>query len=328
MSGGLKIVFAGTPEFAAVSLQALLDSRHTVCAVYTQPDRPAGRGRKIIPGPVKRLALESHLPLYQPASLKQDYIQENLRHLDADIMVVVAYGLLLTRGILGIPRLGCVNVHASLLPRWRGAAPIQRAIQAGDTQTGITIMEMDVGLDSGDILNQATCEIRADDTAASLHDRLAPLGAVTLISTLTQIENGSATRTPQNNSQACYAAKIDKTEAVIDWSQPAISLERLIRAFNPWPVAYTTFKDGIRLRIWQSEVVTTSYGFDSHTAAGILLDTGKQGMDVMTGDGVLRLQRVQPENGRPMSAHDFLNAYHLSKGNRLGQADLHRDTVS
>ena len=324
MSGGLKIIFAGTPEFAAITLRALCESGHEICAVYTQPDRPAGRGRKLTPGPVKRMALEARLPVHQPESLKQAGVREQLRGLNADLMVVVAYGLLLPAQILSIPRFGCVNVHASLLPRWRGAAPIQRAILAGDTQTGITIMQMNEGLDTGDILSRETCDIKPDDTAASLHDRLARLGAATLLSTLTLIENNSATRTPQDERLACYAAKIDKAEAFIDWTQSAVVLERTVRAFNPWPVAYTTVNETERLRIWQAGVIESQAGQFHGTMPGTVVHSGRDGIDVMTGKDTLRLLRVQPAGGRAMSARDFLNACPVRQGDLLGQAGRHQ----
>lgn len=323
MSDPLKIIFAGTPEFAAVTLQALLDSRHKICAVYTQPDRPAGRGRKLTPGPVKKLALEASVPVYQPASLKNDQGQAQLRDLRADIMVVVAYGLILPARVLTIPRLGCVNIHASLLPRWRGAAPIQRAILAGDMQTGVTIMQMNAGLDCGDILQSAVCEIQANDTTATLHDRLARLGAVTLISTLAQIENETVTRTPQDENQASYAAKINKSEAHIEWSQPAQYIERAVRAFNPWPVAYTTISDGNRLRVWEAKIISVTDDQTRGVSPGTVIYAGRQGIDVVTGQGALRLLRVQPAGGRAMPVGDFLNAHPVSKGEHLGTLAHH-----
>lgn len=315
MSGMLKIIFAGTPEFAAVTLRVLLHSGHNICAVYTQPDRPAGRGRKLTPSPVKKLALEARIPLYQPVTLKKSHIHDQLRGLDADLMIVVAYGLLLPPQVLAVPRLGCVNIHASLLPRWRGAAPIQRAILAGDSQSGITLMQMDEGLDSGDILSRAGCDITADDTAASLHDRLATLGAETLMTTLIQIENNTVTRIAQDEQLACYAAKIDKAEACMDWAQSAIMLERAVRAFNPWPVAYTTFNVNQRLRVWQAGIIKGK----AASPPGTVMDAGRPGIDVATGDGILRLQRIQLAGGRPMDAVDFLNAHPVRKGDILGQ---------
>jgi len=323
MSGGLRIIFAGTPEFAATSLLALLKSRHEVCAVYTQPDRPAGRGQKLTPSPVKKLALETRLPLYQPATLKNPRQLEQLHSLDPDLMVVVAYGLILSAQVLTMPRLGCVNVHASLLPRWRGAAPIQRAILAGDAQTGITIMQMNEGLDTGDILRRETCAIKADDTAASLHDRLAQLGATTLISVLEQFETNTVTRLKQDESQACYASKINKSEAFILWAQSAVMIERAVRAFNPWPVAYTTFRKGERLRVWQAEVVTASDSDMAAISPGTVIHADRHGIDVATGEGVLRIERVQLAGGRPMPVSDFLNAYSVTQGDQLGQ-ESHR----
>ncbi|MEO6696481.1 MAG: methionyl-tRNA formyltransferase, partial [Gammaproteobacteria bacterium] len=236
----LKIIFAGTPEFAVPALQALLDSAHEVCAVYTQPDRPAGRGRTVQASPVKQLALRHRIPVLQPPSLKDASVQETLRALVADLMVVVAYGLILPAAVLSAPRLGCINIHASLLPRWRGAAPIQRAILAGDDQTGITLMQMDEGLDTGAMLVQRPCPILPTDSAKTLHDRLAALGAETLIETLGPLQDGTITARTQNGDAACYAAKLSKPEAVLDWRLDAAALDRKVRAFNPSPVAQGT----------------------------------------------------------------------------------------
>ena len=320
MSGSLKIIFAGTPEFAAITLDALLQSGHAICAVYTQPDRPSGRGRKVLPGAVKKLALGFGVPVFQPTSLKDRKVHDQLHGLNADIMVVVAYGLLLPPQVLTIPRLGCVNVHASLLPRWRGAAPIQRAILAGDVETGITIMQMNAGLDSGDILQSASCDIRENDTAGSLHDRLAHLGATTLLSTLPQIANNAVMRMAQDERLACYAPKIDKAEAYIDWTQSAADLDRAVRAYNPWPVAYTIFDNDERLRILQAECFAVREYQSQGMAPGTVVHTDSDGIDVVTGQGILRLLRIQPAGGRVMPARDFLNAYPVRKGTVLGQA--------
>ena len=306
---GLKVIFAGTPEFAAVALQALISSRHQVIAAYTQPDRPAGRGRKLTPSPVKLLAGAHNIPVYQPERLRGEAEQQQLRELGADIMVVVAYGLILPKAVLDAPRLGCINIHASLLPRWRGAAPIQRAILAGDEQSGVTIMQMDVGLDTGDMLVIENTPIRRNDTAATLHDRLAEIGARTVITALDQLQSGSAKPVPQDDSQACYAHKLSKEEALLEWSRPAIELERQVRAFNPWPVAQTSYKsnyEGEVVRVWQARALD---GISANGATpGAIIAATKEGVDVATGNGVLRLEQVQLPGGRPLAAVDLLNA--------------------
>ncbi|HFE39149.1 MAG TPA: methionyl-tRNA formyltransferase, partial [Gammaproteobacteria bacterium] len=250
----MKILFAGTPEFAAVALSALLRTEHEIIAVYTQPDRPAGRGRKLTPSAVKQVAQDAGVDVYQPVSLKDAEAQAKLEALEADIMVVAAYGLLLPARVLEAPKLGCVNIHASLLPRWRGAAPIHRAILAGDVETGITIMQMNEGLDTGDILFKTSCTIKADDTSASLHDRLADMGGEAIVHTLGVIEKGRVVKEKQDDSLAVYAHKLKKSEAKIDWTQSAIQLDRQIRAFNPWPVAQCEY-DGKILRLWMAEVI-------------------------------------------------------------------------
>jgi len=307
----LKLLFAGTPEFAATALAALLDSPHQVCAVYTQPDRPAGRGRKLKASPVKELALQHGIPVHQPVSLKDESEQQTLRDYGADLMVVVAYGLLLPPAVLEAPRLGCINIHASLLPRWRGAAPIQRAIEAGDAETGVTIMQMDVGLDTGDMLFTVTTAIAADDTAQTLHDRLAQLGAQALLETLEQIASGTATPVKQDEDRANYARKLDKAEAVIDWSRSSAELDRLVRAFTPWPVAQTDYQ-GETLRIWQAVPLEAA----STQAPGTIVHADKHGIDVATGDGLLRLTQVQLAGSKAMDAAAFLNGHpELKDGN-------------
>lgn len=306
MHSALRIVFAGTPEFAKVSLQALLESDHKLVAVYTQPDRPAGRGRKLTASPVKQLAVQHEIPVYQPASLKGTEQQQQLKSLRPDVMIVVAYGLILPQSILDIPRYGCFNVHASLLPRWRGAAPIQRAIMEGDEQTGVTIMQMDTGLDTGDMLMRIPTPILTEDTGQSLHDRLADLGANALILTLSELQMERLQPEPQDDDEANYAAKLDKAEARIDWKQPAIAIWNKIRAFNPWPVAQTLYHDEV-LRLWHARVIPGS----SDALPGSVINQDKKGIDVATGEGVLRITELQLPGKRAMSAADFLNAHNL-----------------
>jgi len=307
----MKILFAGTPEFAVPSLAMLLASEHEVVGVYTQPDRPAGRGRKEKPGPVKALAESHGVVVCQPASLKPAEEQVRLRGFGADLMVVVAYGLILPKAVLEIPRLGCVNVHGSLLPRWRGAAPIQRAIHAGDAETGVTIMFMEPTLDTGPMLLKAPTPIRELETAGELYERLAALGADALARCLPGIEDGSIQPRPQDDSQATLAKKLDKAEAVMDWSLPAVELERRVRAFNPWPVAETVY-DGAVLRVWRAQALEGR----TDGRPGDVLPNPKA-LDVVTGDGILRLLEVQLPGGKRLAAADFLNARPV-KNLRLG----------
>jgi methionyl-tRNA formyltransferase len=309
----MRIIFAGTPDFAAASLKALLDSEHDICAVYTQPDRPAGRGRKLTPSPVKQLALDHQIPVEQPLNFKQDNRLEQLASYQADLMIVVAYGLLLPQAVLDTPRLGCINVHASLLPRWRGAAPIHRAILAGDNETGVGIMQMEAGLDTGPVLLEARCPIAASDNAQSLHDKLAELGATTLLESLKDIEHLLQQARPQDDSQMTYAAKLQKQEAVIDWQQPATQLLRQVNAFNPWPVAQTQWR-GDTLRIWQAEVSAEP----TQATPGNVIAVNKQGIDVACGDGSLRITQLQVPGKRAMQVQDFLNANNIDVGEQLG----------
>ena len=304
-AAGLNVIFAGTPEFAAEALQALIDSPHQVVAAYTQPDRPAGRGRKLTASPVKLLAQTHGIPVYQPERLKGETEQQQLRELGADIMVVVAYGLILPKAVLDIPRLGCINIHASLLPRWRGAAPIQRAILAGDEMSGVTIMQMDAGLDTGAMLVIETTPIGHDDTASTLHDRLAEIGARTVLTALEQLQRGTAAPVIQNEADTCYAQKLSKEEALLAWERPAIELERQVRAFNPWPVAQSHY-EGEVVRIWQARALE---GEDNHgLAPGSVVAATKAGIDIATGKGLLRLEQAQLPGGRPLAAVDLLNA--------------------
>ncbi len=288
------------------ALEALLHSSHRVVAVYTQPDRPAGRGQQLAASAVKQCAVRHGLPVEQPATLREASAVEQLQRWSADVMIVAAYGLLLPQAILQTPRLGCINIHASLLPRWRGAAPIQRAIAAGDVESGVTIMQMEAGLDTGPMLLARAVSIDARETAASLHDRLASLGAEALLEALDAIAHGAATPRAQPAEGVTYAAKIRKEEAAIDWSRSAAEIDRLIRAFDPWPVAETRW-NGQQLRIWQAMPIDSSASPDP----GKVLATGAAGIDVGTGKGVLRLTRVQSAGRKAMSAAEFLKAHRL-----------------
>jgi methionyl-tRNA formyltransferase len=304
----LRIVFAGTPDFAVPALSALHDAGHRVVAVYTQPDRPAGRGRELATGPVKRRALELGLPVEQPASLRTAEAQDRMRSLAPDLMVVVAYGLILPQAVLEIPRLGCLNIHASLLPRWRGAAPIQRAILAGDATTGISIMLMDAGLDTGPELLRREMGIGARETAGELHDRLAPLGAAAIVAAVAGWAGGRLQPQPQPESGMTYAAKIRKEEARLDWTQPAVVLDRQVRAFNPWPVAETRL-DGEQVRVWLAEPVAAQVATDSQP--GDVLDAPEGRLFVATGEGVLELLVLQFPGRKALKARDVLNSRSL-----------------
>lgn len=307
----MRIIFAGTPDFAVPSLRALLTSPHEVVAVYTQPDRPAGRGRKLRASPVKALAVEHGIPVEQPLSLKTAESQMTLAHYAPDLMVVVAYGLILPQAVLDLPHHGCVNVHASLLPRWRGAAPIQRSILAGDSETGVTLMRMEAGLDTGPMLAKVHCPIEPSDTAADLHDRLAGLGGALLGAHLDALLTAQLPCEPQDDALATYAAKLDKAEAELDWTQPAVELLRRINAFNPWPVAQSGFRGQV-LRIWRACRIEGAPG----AVPGTVLRGGRDGVDVACGDELLRLLEVQLPGGRRISAADFYNS-HSPMGERL-----------
>jgi methionyl-tRNA formyltransferase len=311
MTEPLRIVFAGTPEFSVPPLRALLASPHQVVGVYTQPDRPAGRGRKLTPSPVKEEAVAASVPVFQPRSLKDPDAQRELAALKPDLMVVVAYGLLLPQAVLDIPRLGCINIHASLLPRWRGAAPIQRAILAGDKETGVGIMRMEAGLDTGPVYLEKRLPIEPGDTGGSLHDKLCKLGAEALMEALPGIVDGSREAAPQDDTLTTYASKLDKAEASIDWSRPAAEIARQVRAFNPWPVAQTRFEDAV-LRIWNAAPVKGETG-----TPGMVMAANRGGIDVATGDGLLRITRLQMPGKKPVSAADFINAYPI-QGVTLG----------
>lgn len=302
----LKVIFAGTPEFAAQHLQVLLNSHHEVIAVYTQPDKPAGRGKKLQASPVKQLAEQYQIPVYQPKSLRKEDAQEILRALQADVMVVVAYGLILPKAVLEIPRLGCLNVHGSLLPRWRGAAPIQRAIWAGDEQTGITIMQMDEGLDTGDMLHKIYCDIASDETSTSLYAKLMEIAPNALIDVLDDLDEGKYIAEKQDDLLSNYAEKLSKEEAKLDWKLPAVQLERCIRAFNPWPISYLTLLDSKGteqiLKIYKATVLP-----HIDKPVGTILSVTKEGIQIATIDGVLNILELQPAGKKPMSVQDFLN---------------------
>ncbi|WP_419534092.1 methionyl-tRNA formyltransferase [Endozoicomonas sp.] len=299
----LRIIFAGTPEFASAHLQAILDSQHQVIAVYTQPDRPAGRGQKLMPSPVKSLALEHNIPVFQPKSLRNEDAQKELASLDADLMVVVAYGLILPQAVLDTPTLGCINVHGSILPRWRGAAPIQRAIEAGDTESGVTIMQMDAGLDTGDMLLKAFCPIHPTDTASNLHDRLIEVGQPALIQSLDDIAGGNIHPEKQDDKLANYAHKMSKEEARLDWQKSAQALDQQIRAFNPWPVAITALDD-TNIRVWEAMALEES----STEEPGTLIKADKDGLDIACSEGTLRIKRLQLAGSRAMTVQELLNS--------------------
>ena len=311
MTTRLRIVFAGTPDFSVPPLEALHAAGHDLVAVYTQPDRPAGRGQALTASPVKRRALEFGLTVEQPATLKSPDAVERLRGFDADLMVVVAYGLILPQAVLDVPRFGCWNIHASLLPRWRGAAPIQRAILAGDAVTGITIMQMEAGLDTGPMLLVRETPIGPRELGGELHDRLSQLGAEAIVAAIGEWQAGRIEPVIQP-AGATYAAKLSKAEARIDWAQPAVAIDRQVRAFNPWPVAETTW-DGKQLRVWQCEPEPLA----AAVAPGTVLESSGGRIVVATGDGALRLLQLQLAGRRAMSAAEFLNASTLA-GARLG----------
>lgn len=321
----LNIIFAGTPEFSVGILQALLDSPHNVIAVYTQPDRPAGRGRKLAASPVKALALAHHLPVFQPETLRDVAAQQQLAQLNADVMVVVAYGLILPKAVLIAPKYGCLNIHASLLPRWRGAAPIQRAIEAGDSHTGITIMQMDIGLDTGDMLYKVDTPIADNDTAQTLHDRLSGLGAEALLHTLHDVQTQTLLPQMQDEDLATYADKLNKAQARINWSEPAEVIVRKIHAFNPYPIAFCHYQEQ-PFRIWSAKVhVADVTDADMNTQTelktnpnpepnvpGLVIAVNKQGIVVATGTQPILIEQVQPAGKTAMAAYDFAQARALT----------------
>ncbi|WP_166268652.1 methionyl-tRNA formyltransferase [Marinobacter caseinilyticus] len=298
----MRIVFAGTPDFAATALQALLAHNHQIVGVYSQPDRPSGRGRKLSPSPVKQVALQANLPVFQPEGLKSDEAQAELAALQPDLMIVAAYGLILPRAVLDIPRLGCLNIHASLLPRWRGAAPIQRAIAAGDAETGITIMQMAEGLDTGDMLVKIATPIWPDDTGGRLHDRLSDLGGDAILQALAGLEAGALSPEPQDDGLACYAHKLTKVDGHIDWSRSATDIDRQIRAFHPWPGTYADLGED-RLRIHQASVLADTSG----KLPGTVIARARQGIDIACGEGSLRIEQLQLPGSRAQSVSDLIN---------------------
>ena len=301
MSESLRIVFAGTPEFAAEHLKALLDSPHQIVAVYSQPDRPAGRGQKLAASPVKQLAVQHQIAVLQPQTLRDPAAQAELAALAPDLLVVVAYGLILPQAVLDIPRLGCINSHASLLPRWRGAAPIQRAIEAGDNESGVTVMQMEAGLDTGPMLLKVRTPIADDDTGGSLHDRLASLGPQAVLEAIAGLAAGTLRGEVQDDSLATYAHKLNKDEARLDWTRPAVELQRLIRAFHPWPICHSTL-NGEALKVHAAELGEGS------GAPGSLLAADKQGLTVACGQGALRLTRLQLPGGKALDFGDLYNS--------------------
>jgi len=307
----MKIIFSGTPDFAVPALQMLIDSKHELCAVYTQPDRPSGRGRKLTPSPIKKLALEAGIPVFQPETLKTEEDIKQLASLNADLMIVVAYGLLLPQAVLDAPKHGCINIHGSLLPRWRGAAPIHRAIMAGDEETGVTIMQVIKKLDAGDMLHKEQCLIEAANSSSDLHDKLAELGAIGLQKVLAQIEQGSLIAERQDEALVTYAAKVEKSEATLDWNLSAAELDRKIRGLNSWPVAQTIFQGKV-LRIWRAAISSNE---NDLSAGAVRLH--EKSMNVGTGNGVLDLLEVQLPGGKRMDIQAFLNSHQVD-GVKLG----------
>lgn len=299
----MNIVFAGTPAFALPCLDALLASHHTICAVYTQPDRPAGRGRTLQASAVKTWALQHQKPVYQPLNFKDQSTFDTLAALNPDLLIVIAYGLILPETVLRLPRYGCINVHASRLPRWRGASPIQHALLMGDHDTAITIMQMDVGMDTGDILTQSPCPIEPHDTSETLHDRLAHTAVTPLMNTLDALEQGALVATKQEAHHVTYAPKINKSDAHIQWSQPAVDIERTIRAFSPWPIAYTQVNDLV-VRVHQARVIEQ----DSNQKPGTIVALDRQGILVSTGHHMLLIERIQLPGSKIISIADWLNA--------------------
>ncbi len=318
----MKIIFAGTPVFAAKALEAIQIAGFNTALVLTQPDRPAGRGMKLQASPVKLLAQQYGIPLLQPETLKLPDVQAQLTAFNPDVMIVAAYGLILPAAVLRIPQHGCINIHASLLPRWRGAAPIQRALLEGDTETGISIMQMDQGLDTGAILLKRALPIESHDTTATLHDKLADLGGKCIVETLVLLEQGKLIPEPQNDAEACYAAKISKTEAEIDWTCDAAHIDRMIRAFNPHPGAFTSLRGNI-IKLWQSHIVNRSDAYQ----AGEIIAVDHHGIVVACGQNALSISVLQKSGGKRLTAEQFLAGHPLRPGEYFQQhTSNHQDT--
>jgi methionyl-tRNA formyltransferase len=303
----MKIIFAGTPEFAVSSLAALI-KEHQIVAVLTQPDRPAGRGMRLAASPVKQFALRHDLPVLQPVTLKSEGVRHSIAALKAEVMVVSAYGLIIPKAVLQLPSHGCLNIHASLLPRWRGAAPIQRAILAGDKETGITIMQMDEGLDTGDMLLRQSCPIVADENSQTLHDKLAAMGANSILEALKLLQENRLVPVKQDNDAACYAAKLTRSEAQIDWRLEARQIERAVRAYNPYPVSHSNLK-GMPIKIWQAALRT-----DKHGSPGKVIETHKNGITVACGKDALFLEKLQRSGGKPQPAEQFMQSMPIEVG--------------
>ncbi len=319
----MRLIFAGTPEFAACALKALIAAGHAIALVLTQPDRPSGRGMKLTPSPVKVVALQYGLPVYQPSTLRDVEVQACLRAVSAEVMIVAAYGLILPQAVLDIPPRGCINLHASLLPRWRGAAPIQRAILAGDVETGITLMQMDAGLDTGAMLSRHPLTIGAEETAGELHDRLAMLGGVAIVELLLRwaVASGEVFGEAQDERLVTYAAKIDKAQARLDWQRPAVELLRQVRAYHPVPGAWTLL-EGEPFKVWKAEIAWHEAGAearvdDGERMPGAVLAGVGGGIFILCGAGVLRLLEVQVAGGRRLTADAFLAGHPLPAGSRL-----------
>ncbi len=300
----LNIIFAGTPEFAVPALEKLLHSEHKILAVLTQPDRPAGRGQHVQASPVKVLAEKNNIPIFQPATLKDNAIQEEIKKLNPDIIIVVAFGMLLPEAVLGIPRLGCINIHPSLLPKWRGAAPIQRSIEAGDIETGVTIMQLDKGMDTGDILLQEKMALNNTENSFEAHNLLSQLGATLLLKTLDLFENKKIKLIKQNNQAATHAKKIEKSEAIINWKKSALEINNKIRAFNPWPICTANFQNQL-IKIFEAAALNQK----TNALPGTLISVSKNSFCIATGDGILEIKSVQLPNKKRISAADFIHGH-------------------